>query len=352
MTASTRDQICKDISQFYEFCASKNHDLDEILGGGRYLELKTLLEQFYIYILNSQQLSIRRGGDIWKACKAFSIAIFDKTNPHIGALNSAESDWDFEKIKYLYAQLRAPKRLNNTSIRALSENAVASILEIISPLSEKNPFRTRNQLRNQILVLLMLTLGLRTSECLALTGSSLVLDDDIAWLKITYFSENSADPRAEKASIKNDHSHRIVPLPQFLYVLLNDYLSVYRRTNKKNNFLFTSNQGKPLTARQLRYIVETIGETINLHDKSVLFENFRCEKLSPHDFRHTAACNLLSHFYKESKEDMETALNKLREFMGWAPESDMPLRYARLYLQDASSRAAIKSIDLRFGVQK
>lgn len=198
MTASTRDQICKDISQFYEFCANQNRDLDEILGSGRYLELKTLLEQFYIYILNSQQLSIRRAGDIWKACKAFSIAIFDKTNLHIGALNPTESDWEFEKIKYLYAQLRAPKRLNNTSIRALSENAVASILEIISPLSEKNPFRSRSQLRNQILVLLMLTLGLRTSECLALTGSSLVLDDDIAWLRSLIFRKIQQIPEQKK----------------------------------------------------------------------------------------------------------------------------------------------------------
>lgn len=64
MTASTRDQTCKDINKFYEFCADQNQDLDEILGGGRYQELKTLLEQFYVYILNSQQLSIRRVGDI------------------------------------------------------------------------------------------------------------------------------------------------------------------------------------------------------------------------------------------------------------------------------------------------
>lgn len=349
---STRDQICKDLYRFYDFCNDQNYDLDLILGELNVFQLKRLLTQFYVDNLNLKGLSLRRVGDIWKALKNFILTTLSKIQPFYTSKLSTKLDpnyWDIEEIESLYKQLRAPKRGANNSIRALSDKAITEILNVVTPSSSKNPFRERNQLRNQILILLMLTMGLRTSECLALTGGSLIYENDMAWLKITYLEENLFDSRAEKAAIKNDFSHRIVPIPNFIHALLNEYLSIYRRTNKKNSFIFTSNQGKPLTARQLRYLVETVGNVIIKESKSTLLENFRAGGLSPHDLRHTAACKLLGFYYDESNNDMESALVKLREFMGWSPESEMPMRYARLYLHDASSRAAIKSIDLRFG---
>lgn len=336
----------------YNFAAQLNVSVDHLIGTMDYRKLRLILEQFYVEILNNPAISPSKSAEVWSACIKFVVSVSSKVSAQ--ALVTAQRDLqsqalidDIEGLANIYKQFKAPKKCGSTPIRALSADAISKILEVSEPSSSLNPFQLRIRSRNQILVFLMLFLGLRTSECLVLTASSIVCENDKTWIRVTYSTENDADTRSEIASIKNNYSHRLVPLPNFLYVRINDYLATQRRTNRRNSFIFTSNQGTPLASRQLRYMIEKIGNTLDKNFKSVLSENFRKSGLSPHDLRHTAACNLLSSFYKSSGNDMDSSMSQLREFMGWSPESDMPSRYARLYLHGISSAAAIASIDER-----
>ena len=78
----------------------------------------------------------------------------------------------------------------------------------------------------------------------------------------------------------------------------------------------------------------------------MLSKNFRASKLSPHDLRHTAACSLLA-IFQSKNNDMTKSMNQLREFMGWSPNSDMPCRYARLYIQEQANSTASTALNIR-----
>lgn len=352
LAESTQSKVLRDISRFYDFCRVTGHaDLDQLLANGEFHKLSQLIEQFYINLLNDPDITYQRVSKIWLSVRSYIDATSNRLLPLLGAkstLNWPETQLKYENMKAVYMQLRVPKnKPKKLAMRALSAEAVEIVFNIIQPGSEDNPFRARMQKRNYVIVMLMLFLGLRSSECLVLTSNSIEINDGQAYLKITYQADNEDDNRSEKASIKTNWSHRPVILPKHIYALLEDYLATERRhTGQSSSFLFTSNQGKPLSSRQLRYAIARIQDVIIEHKPGALSKNFRPETLSAHDFRHTAACLHLKSYYERSK-DMEMALEKLRAFMGWSPSSDMPQKYARLYLQDVANKQAIEALDIR-----
>lgn len=351
LAESTRKSILKDISLFYSHAFELNYELDEILANGEINTLIELSESFFIKLFNNPNNSAVNSINRWRNLRSFIESTVYRLTPSFKQSKGEIDDIDdkLNRLHRLYAQLNYRQKTKKLPHRALSENAVNTLFEIIEPDSTHNPFRKSDQVRNFLLVTFMLLLGLRTSECLILTTKNIGFENDRAWLRITSTDESLKDERSTVPSIKTEYSHRLVPLPDYLYALMNEYLSISRKASSNSTFIFTSNQGKPLSSRQVRYILERIGSAMESHFEGVLSENFRNPSLSPHDLRHTAACSLLSTFHKESN-DMEKSLNQLREFMGWSPSSDMPMRYARLYLHDEANSASIKALDKRLSL--
>ena len=69
--------------------------------------------------------------------------------------------------------------------------------------------------------------------------------------------------------------------------------------------------------------------------------------IRPHDFRYSFANRFLSYLIKSRKLDMEKAKDELRSIMGWKIDSQMPTKYAAIYITqqaDISNLSRIESL--------
>lgn len=120
------------------------------------------------------------------------------------------------------------------------------LYEIIRPdqadkVNLHNPFKIKShQLRNFLIVHLMLNYGLRVGELMLLTRKSIKksINSDIYNLIITN-TEDDYDTRSRRPSIKNEQSYRVIKLDAFDFEILNIYINNIRG-NTESNLLFTS----------------------------------------------------------------------------------------------------------------
>src|SRR5690606_16626167 len=104
-----------------------------------------------------------------------------------------------------------------------------------------NPFKTNDtQLRNFIIVHLMLNYGLRVGELMLLTTKSFKkLQGKDRYSLIITNTHDEYDNRAKKPSIKNEFSYRVIELEKRDF----NFLTIYKenvRNNIDSEILFTS----------------------------------------------------------------------------------------------------------------
>jgi integrase len=90
-------------------------------------------------------------------------------------------------------------------------------------------------------------------------------------------------------------------------------------------------QKGPLSLRAISEIFETAtmarsGPALRSLEKQGL------SSVCCHDLRHTCAVVRMQR-YQDAGDDLDRAMEKLRLFFGWSPESDVPRRYARAYFE-------------------
>ncbi|MBK5342005.1 site-specific integrase [Pseudomonas sp. TH49] len=231
------------------------------------------------------------------------------------------------------------KKVRNDDMKGLTSQERNRLLEIMHPESAENPFANESlKLRNYIILLLGLDMGLRRSEML------LIKIGDIRWhsreLSVVNIESEKIDPRTLAPQFKTHE--RVLEMGDDLIFALKTYIDIYRVCKKgpseaKNHpFLLVShrrNDGSPLSVKALDCIlprvVKATPELSHVH---------------PHVLRHDAVFTLLDSMREDldmlTPEDRTTKAQKILTYaFGWSPESNMPSLYGAKFWKEEANKA-------------
>ncbi len=221
------------------------------------------------------------------------------------------------------------------------------LLEVMHPKSAENPFADESiKLRNYIILLLGLDMGLRRSEML------LIKTGDIHWhsrqLSVVNLKDESIDPRTMAPQFKTHE--RMLVISDDLYEAISQYESKYRyrKTHagpsqaRKHPFLLVAhrrNEGKPMSIKALDGVLPRVGEVAP-----------ELAHIHPHILRHDAVNTMLESMREEleklTPEDRTTQVQKVLTWMfGWSPESNMPGLYGAKFWKEEADKAMKKRSD-------
>lgn len=254
----------------------------------------------------------------------------------------------------------------NHNFKSLTNEMVAMLYKIIRPdqtanINTDNPFSTKShQLRNFLMVHLMMNYGLRVGELMLLTKRSIKksLNTDSYSLIITN-TDDEHDSRRRKPSIKNEQSYRVIKLDSMDYKFLMLYIEKIRNFNN-SDILFTSLKPpySPLSYSSINAIFKTIEQAFRT-SHPVYFDDTNIDsiqKLTPHVCRHTWAYITLAFAIKKYRNEsasplnqsndeiMQKALEDLRVLGGWSANSIMPSYYAKRFIVDSANLINLQRI--------
>jgi integrase len=212
---------------------------------------------------------------------------------------------------------------------------INDLYAIFDPGSARNPFKTKKQRwRNLLLFMLLLRLGLRRGEAGLLPADAIKDDTDltsgkqVTWINVEPTTDE--DPRYEQPGLKTALSRRQLPVPQEIVLLTDMYVQNYRERTHYPQLLM-SQKRRPLSLRMISEVFEVATEALSDAALKSL-QKQGLTSVSCHDLRHTCAVVRMRR-YQEAGDDLDRAMEKLRVFFGWTPESDMPRLYARAYFE-------------------
>lgn len=231
------------------------------------------------------------------------------------------------------------KKNKNEDIKGLTDQERERLLQVMHPSSVENPFANEAiKLRNYIILLLGLEMGLRRSEMLLIKLS------DISWhkkeLSVVNLENEGIDPRTLAPQFKTHE--RILVMGDELLFAIKTYVDTYRTNKnrppaaKEHPFLLIShrrNEGKPLSVKALDGIFPRASsatpELTHVH---------------PHLLRHDAVYTLLESMRKDleklTPEDRTTQVQKVLTYaFGWSSNSDMPGLYGAKFWKEEANRA-------------
>ncbi|WP_075794108.1 tyrosine-type recombinase/integrase [Massilia putida] len=336
------------LDRFYVYCDSKfgQHALDNAFGDKNAERLHEIFDSFYISLTSKNSFS-STDVSCWDTVSRFF---------HYFANHWAVSSQQWRSLQKAVPQpgtLRASNKGRVKFIRALPDTALKGLLAVAEPGAADNPFITPAiQVRNWLLVLLMLLCGLRRGETLLLTLDSLKQDLDMRsgevryWLNVTNTSEEDlayVDIRTTRPSIKTPWSHREVPVSESFAELIVRYIGEYRTESTEHQFLFTSDTGEPLSAESVTKALRMYSLAMEPDTLKAFRQRANKKFISPHDLRHTCACVRYVAFLSDG--DKEKAMERMRVFFGWSKNSDMPDTYARAAIQDDVKNSVAKTFD-------
>lgn len=240
-------------------------------------------------------------------------------------------------------------------IKGLSYPERERLLEVMHPDSADNLFANKAlKLRNYIVLLLGLDMGLRRSEML------LIKISDIHWhsgeLAIIDLEDSRIDTRLEAPQFKT-HERQLVMSDDLVWAL-KDYVDNYRVLKgrpseaRKHPFLLVShrrNEGQPLSIKALDAVLPRVGELVP-----------ELSQIHLHILRHDAVYAMLESMREElellTPEDRTTKVQKVLTFaFGWSPESNMPGLYGAKFWKEEADKAMKKRSDkfkaIREGVE-
>lgn len=207
-------------------------------------------------------------------------------------------------------------RPDHTRYRSLKDTQLQIIRTLIRPGAAENPFPERLQLRNWLMIELLLETGMRRGELLKLYTTDINQGSQHAYVSINDREHDPRDPRAEEPALKT-HG-RTVGISSQLYEVYEHYIQGERRPLRDGKpmkllyrYLFISDRGRPLSIRALSNVLDRLFLTIELAHPGLL------PTLSAHDFRHTFADRFLAYLIEQRGHDLERATDELRRVCGW-----------------------------------
>ncbi|QDB81958.1 site-specific integrase [Acinetobacter pittii] len=253
--------------------------------------------------------------------------------------------------------------------KSLTNEMLKRLYEIIKPNNKdykniNNPFADRNtQLRNFLIVHLMVNYGLRVGELMLLTTKSFKksINSHIYNMIVTN-TDDEYDNRSRKPSIKNEQSNRVIVLRSEDFIFINMYIDKIRGVTD-SEILFTSL--KPPYSALSYSAINLIFSKIDLKFKE-LYPNYfdnkllgTVEKITPHVCRHTWAYISLAYAINKyrneahlktslkASEFMEMAKEDLRTLGGWSVNSVMPSHYAKRFIVDNANLINLERISVQ-----
>ncbi|WP_180273616.1 site-specific integrase [Iodobacter sp. BJB302] len=221
--------------------------------------------------------------------------------------------------------------------KGLVRKQEAVLLEIIQPGSERNPFENQSiQIRNQLLIMLLLHLGIRSGELLNLRVS------DIDWGKnqivIARRADEKNDPRRRQPLVKT--LDRRLPMKDTLVQAIHRYVVQFRSKvpgARKHEYLLVTHksgptQGQPMSKSALIKVINLLAdatpELISLH---------------AHELRHTWN-NRFSEFMDASDDSFTPEEQEAQRsyLQGWKPYSGTAATYTKRFTREKALEASLK----------
>jgi integrase len=216
--------------------------------------------------------------------------------------------------------------------QGLAPETLTKLLSVIDRSSLENPWKDDDiRLRNQLLIMMLLQLGIRRGEVLGIRIEHIDLRQNS--VLIVRAADDPADPRKYQPNTKT--RDRKLPLSDDLADMLHHYITRVRNKvegARFHSFLFVAHDtGRPMSLPAFAKVFHTLrGKVADLPDD-----------LCGHMFRHTwndRFSELMdSHGASEENE------KKLRSYlMGWSETSETAARYTRRYTKRCATELSIK----------
>ncbi|WP_197467391.1 hypothetical protein [Thalassospira xiamenensis] len=353
---STRARYCKHLSQLYKHTDELygTRSLDRAITNLNLDQIEQILSGFLQKLRRDQYMVRQPSGsaETWRICKDFVFTLLEYLAPIAAEASVATILLRLQHRVQLYDQLSATTRFHrHAAIRLIPATVLGELVAIFSPGSADNPFKSIDQQwRNWLLFNLYLSLGLRRGEALLLDADCIKQDkvfsskgvQEIAWLTTFHSASQDHDPRYSKPSLKTTFSQRDIPVGRELLSIFDIYTHNFRPRSKYPQLLISRN-GLPLSSARVNSIFCRANGALSRSARATLNQHHSVT-LSPHSLRHTAAVYRI-HSYMSQGDSLDIAIEKLRVFFGWAPNSQMPRLYARAYFESSHQQIWTESFD-------
>lgn len=235
---------------------------------------------------------------------------------------------------------RRPTRKGRNQLgreKGLTREQEAVLLDVIRPGSERNSFEDHaTQIRNQLLIMLLLHLGIRSGELLNIRVSD--IDGANNQIVIARRADEKRDPRRRQPLVKT--LDRRLPMKDTLVQAIHRYVVQFRSKvpgTRKHDYLLVTHkscptQGQPMSRSALIKVIKLISsaapELAGLHG---------------HELRHTWN-NRFSEFMDArhdapKPEEQEAQRSYLQ---GWKPGSGTATTYTKRFTQEKAVEASLK----------
>ena len=307
------------LNTFYNYCATRRIDLERLLETGSFNDVAKNFQDFSCYTsvqeINGKQISAESLNQKIMTLKNYLFWVLNHCN------SSNVDSYAFEIIKESVAMLQAKEQSSFYTYKSINKHNLIALKKYYQSSSKDNPFSPALQLRNFLIIEIMLMTGCRKSELLKLKTTDIIENEESYYLN---FQDNTIDKNDNRPELGFKTYGRIIEIPKELWESINLYIDSSRRINHSvpmtHLYLFTSKINKPIS-------VSSIDKTFStLKSASSLLQ------LSAHSLRHTFVNDKLAYLIEKEKLDMEQALDILRYLCGWSNSSRMPERYARQYV--------------------
>jgi integrase len=235
---------------------------------------------------------------------------------------------------------RRPKRKGRNQLKnekGLDENQVDLLTELTRPGSEHNPFpKHAIQVRNRLIIFVLLHLGKRGGELLNIRGRD--IDWDNNQIVIARRPDEKDDPRSDQPLTKTlDHR---MPVEASLMDAIHKYINRYRKkvpNARTHDYLFVTHkagptQGQPLSISSYHKILKTIAQTAP-----------ELENLHGHALRHT--WNHRFSVYMDTMDNPLTpeAQEQLRSYLqGWKHGSGTAKWYTQRFVREKAMEIGLE----------
>ncbi|KTT63914.1 recombinase [Pseudomonas oryzihabitans] len=348
------------IQAFYIYAESRSLNVDEAILACRFESILAVLDGYVVWLLSGRradnisarigaadsslfpQIDLRTRDQYLRLLKRYlawaATRYLPRTSASTGThllINAAFVDVA-EAIERRFESHIVQARPQQARYRSLTEAQLEIIHALICPGDADNPFPERVQLRNWLMIELLLETGMRRGELLKLYTTDINHGSQHAYVSINDREHDPNDPRAEEPALKT-HS-RTVGISSQLYEVYERYIQLGRRPIRNgkpmklpSRYLFISDRGRPLSIRALANVLDRLFLAIELAYPGLL------PTLSAHDFRHTFADRFLAYLIEARGYELERAMDELRRVCGWSDTSRMPRRYASRYLAESAN---------------
>lgn len=337
------------IALFYRFLFIRNIDIEERIQTARFLdnnEIDLLHDFVGKKMRTAKVINIKdHHPGVCSATKYIRLTTIAKYLEWLCQLTIKNIGDGYRGIFYFVNKIKArrPKiKYRNSEgnvYKTIEEEDLDMLISVIDPQCEFNPFDKKVRQRNQLIVMILHSLGIRCGELLNLR----VEDIDFAaqMLFIRRRADSIEDTRVNQPLVKT--LERNLPMSDELTRLLHSYITGERKNNirkKKHGYLFiTHKEG------------ETRGDPLSVPSYHKIIYRLRSidsglSQLTGHKFRHTWNY-LFSKLMDESTEHVsEEMQEKMRSnHMGWEPGSGTAQTYNRRFIVKESVKAALQLQD-------